>query len=107
MSNKIREFKLRKFDRDSKDYSSNRVYKFLKYNEDGSSSVLRKSVSWANPLELGLEYNTSDYDIDSASTSGDEFNRQARPFLDRKTKRNQRGNFVTRKRPSLRGQRRI
>lgn len=79
---KIRNFKLRKFDRDAKDYTSNKVHKFLKHNADGSSMVLRKAVSWANPLESGSEYDTSDYEIESASTSGEEGNR--RPFLERR-----------------------
>lgn len=38
---KIKDFKLRKFDRDAKDYSSNKVHKFLKRNSDGSNTVLQ------------------------------------------------------------------
>lgn len=83
-ASKIRDFNMRKFDQDARNYNSNKVYKFLKNNPNGSSTVLSKSVSWANPLESGTECDTSDYDIESASTSGEESNR--RPFLERKTK---------------------
>lgn len=102
---KTKDLKMRKFDRDAKDYASNRVYKFLKLNADGTSTILKKTVSWANPLESGSEYDSSDYEIESASTSGDENNR--RPFLDRKTKKDQRDYFASRKKPNTRRNRRM
>lgn len=93
-SNKTRENKLKKFERDSRDYRNNNVYKFLK-TENGEPEIgQRKMVTWAHPLQSASE--TSEFD--SGSTSGEEQSRSQRPFLDRRSKAT-RGAYNTRKRP--------
>lgn len=41
-ANKIRERKLKKFERDTRDYNNNNVYKFLRQNSEGAGSTARK-----------------------------------------------------------------
>lgn len=83
-SSKTRELKQKKFERDTRDYKNNNVYKFLKQDADNMNTVQRKSVSWTHPLQSGSE--TSEFEIDSGSTSGEEQSRNQRPFLERRTK---------------------
>lgn len=58
---KTKEIKLKKFQRDRKDYSQNRVYNWL---------FEKKKVSWADPIQAFSDQDTSD--VDTSDGSGDE-----------------------------------
>lgn len=59
---KTKEIKIKKYHRDTKDYSLNRVYAWM--------HETRKKVTWANPIEKYSDQETSDGD--SSEFSGDE-----------------------------------
>lgn len=85
---KVKEYKLRKLERDRKDYATAKVYRWRYFTPRKNRN---KHISWADQQSGRLETESSDGES-STYTSGDEGS-SARSYLDREAKRNQRYSF--------------
>ena len=90
-TDKLKEFKSKKFERDARDYSQARVYKWLH-----QSIIPKKKVTWRKPIS-DSEFDTTD----SEGTGSSSEDRPGRPYQFRNTRMRQQP-FLEQRRKSSR-----